>query len=148
VAIAALLVGAILLFLFPVPRAPAATRAQPPGVHLTTCSLNGPRWTIFDAHGGSNPKQIGAGTLYRVSVQVFNTPGSYSCTWATAAVKRMFPEITKRPHTAVVLRSGPPDFVCRSSGEGPPETGAGGRCTRAVKVGTGVLLIWQSVGLH
>ena len=144
----AALVGLLLLLL--VPSAQGGTRAQGEIVRASACTLNGPRWTVYDSHGGANPKQVGSGTLYDVFIQVFNSPGSYSCAWAKAAVKKMFPENMKRQHTAVVLRSGPVGFVCRSSGGGPPEIGAGGRCVRAPKPGTitGVIVIWQPVGVR
>ncbi len=143
----AVLVGAVLLV--PVPLALGAMRAQlPPGVHQAKCKLKGPRWTVYDAHGGANPKQVGAGTLYRVDVAVFDTPGNYSCAWANAAVRKIFPENMKlKPnHGTVVLRRGPAGFVCKSAPSAPPAIGAGGRCTRTTKRLKGVFLTWQPVG--
>jgi hypothetical protein len=127
-AVAALLGGVLLQFPSP-PPAQSAARAQTSNAAAPACTLNGPRWTIYDNHGGANPKQVGAGTSYNVTILVFQSPSGYSCAQARAAVRKMFAETMGKV--------------------GPPETGSAGSCKRLAKVGTGgVFFSWAGAGLH
>ncbi|MDX6515093.1 MAG: hypothetical protein QOH73_759 [Gaiellaceae bacterium] len=145
--ISALFAGVVLSLL--ASRALGATDVHTEVTGRPLCTLNGPRWTVYDNHGGKNPKQVGAGTAYYVSITVFNSPTGFSCTRAKAAVKKMFPETMLHPHTAVVLHHGPAGFACRSVQVGPPETGSRGVCQRRLKAGTGgIIFQWSPLGVH
>jgi hypothetical protein len=87
------------------------------------CTVTGPRWTHYDAHGGANPKMDATGTLYYVSLM------GYSCASAKTALKRIFPLFPRPPYKpGVSLRGGPVGFLCRSSGGGPPDRRFAGQC--------------------
>ena len=87
------------------------------------CTVTGPRWTHYDAHGGAHPKLDATGTVYFVNLI------GYSCAGAKAALKRIFPLFPRPPYKpGVRLRGGPAGFSCRSSGGGPPDRAFGGLC--------------------
>ena len=72
-----------------------------------SCTLTGPRWTHYDAHGGANPKVDASGTLYYVNLI------GYSCAGAKTALKAIFPLFPRPPYKpGVRLRGGPAGFSC------------------------------------
>ena len=146
--VVAVFLGGVLLQL-PLLPAQGVAQARSSNAAAPACTLDGPRWTVYDSHGGANPKQVGAGTSYNITVLVFQSPSGYSCAQARAAVRKMFAETMSQPHRSVVLRSGPAGFACRSGKVGPPETGSAGSCKRLAKVGTsGVFFSWSVAGVH
>ena len=73
------------------------------GAHAKpACTVTGPRWTHYDAHGGANPKMDATGRLYYVGLM------GYSCAGAKTALKRIFPLFPRPPYKpGVSLRGGP-----------------------------------------
>jgi hypothetical protein len=99
-----------------------AVSAGPAPPRTSRCTVQGPRWSIYDAHGGPHPRLVSSGTRY--SVVATNVP----CATATAWVRRIFPRFPRPPFRPAVLAGGPRRFVCRSGGGGPPDRLFGGAC--------------------
>lgn len=109
----------------------------PPGGGV--CTVAGPRWERYDAHGGSHPKLVATGNRY--AIQRINV----TCARAQAWLRRIFPLMPRPPYKPAVLRGGPRGFTCRTGGGGPPDKLYNGICTKGSGARDGQLFQWAPV---